>query len=426
MRIAKVIIKDFQRHEHLELDLDPKLTAIIGPGDVGKSAILRAISWVLQGVPNSDALRRHYYEDDARVLTKQTGVKLTKDDGTTIERIRSKTINRYIVTKPDEDPVALNRFGRTIPQEVTDATSMKPIVIGDVTLFPYIQRQHDPYFLLSGMSGPGRWKALSALAGTEAADKTVASFNSQIQQLGKSINEIDAELVEDGKRLVEEETELQKRESLYARLHTIQEEVESLLKRKEHVSSLIHSLEETDTLLKRVDDRQGRFTSLSQTLGAILDGTVDAVSRHAKISGLHASYGVVVSDSALIINQLEVAQAIALIPVPSDLVERAAAIKRLISDGVRLNTDRKTLKAQRKSAQTVASIILPNLDIDRYHQLSSACGEASSWQIKRKACASSLKEAKAKTQNLHDELHDALVEAGTCPLCGVQAVRMTS
>jgi exonuclease SbcC len=53
--IERLQIKNFQCHESLKIKLDPKITAIVGPSDVGKSAILRAIRWVATNRPRGDS-----------------------------------------------------------------------------------------------------------------------------------------------------------------------------------------------------------------------------------------------------------------------------------------------------------------------------------------------------------------------------------
>ena len=45
--IKRVIIEDFQSHRYTELELAPGFNVIVGPSDQGKTAILRAIRWVI-------------------------------------------------------------------------------------------------------------------------------------------------------------------------------------------------------------------------------------------------------------------------------------------------------------------------------------------------------------------------------------------
>ena len=45
MAIESLSLHNFQCHEHLDIAFDPQLTTIVGPSDVGKTAILRALKW---------------------------------------------------------------------------------------------------------------------------------------------------------------------------------------------------------------------------------------------------------------------------------------------------------------------------------------------------------------------------------------------
>jgi len=52
MPLKKLVLENFQVHPKLSLDLDPHITCIIGPSDVGKSAVIRALRWLCQNVPD--------------------------------------------------------------------------------------------------------------------------------------------------------------------------------------------------------------------------------------------------------------------------------------------------------------------------------------------------------------------------------------
>ena len=45
--IKKIILQNFQSHKYSIVELDEQLNVIVGPSDSGKSAIIRALKWVL-------------------------------------------------------------------------------------------------------------------------------------------------------------------------------------------------------------------------------------------------------------------------------------------------------------------------------------------------------------------------------------------
>ena len=54
--IKKIIIDNFQSHEHTEIEFGPGLNVIVGPSDYGKSAVVRALRWVLYNEPRGAVL----------------------------------------------------------------------------------------------------------------------------------------------------------------------------------------------------------------------------------------------------------------------------------------------------------------------------------------------------------------------------------
>lgn len=88
--LQRLRLRDFQVHENLDLVLDPHITCIIGASDVGKSAILRALRWVMTNQPAGDAFVRH----GADVAF----VELTVD-GRIVTRRRGKSENVYLFDK---------------------------------------------------------------------------------------------------------------------------------------------------------------------------------------------------------------------------------------------------------------------------------------------------------------------------------------
>lgn len=44
--IKKLVVDNFQSHEHTEVEFGPGLNVIVGPSDHGKSALVRALRWL--------------------------------------------------------------------------------------------------------------------------------------------------------------------------------------------------------------------------------------------------------------------------------------------------------------------------------------------------------------------------------------------
>jgi len=83
--IDRVRLIDFQRHQRLTLQLD-RVTTLVGPSDRGKSAVLRALRWVLENVPQGASFVRE------GATACEVAVRV---DGRTVVRRRSAKENVY-------------------------------------------------------------------------------------------------------------------------------------------------------------------------------------------------------------------------------------------------------------------------------------------------------------------------------------------
>jgi DNA repair exonuclease SbcCD ATPase subunit len=52
--IKRLILENFQSHKYSEVDFAAGLNVIVGPSDTGKSAVIRALKWVLYNEPSGD------------------------------------------------------------------------------------------------------------------------------------------------------------------------------------------------------------------------------------------------------------------------------------------------------------------------------------------------------------------------------------
>ena len=66
--LEKLRIINFQKHEDLTVSFDDRITTIVGPSDVGKSAVLRALRWVLTNQPDGSGFIREGEKNASVVL----------------------------------------------------------------------------------------------------------------------------------------------------------------------------------------------------------------------------------------------------------------------------------------------------------------------------------------------------------------------
>jgi DNA repair protein SbcC/Rad50 len=160
IKIKKLIIRNFQSHRDSEIELSGGLDAIYGASDVGKSAILRALECLL--------FRSKFYirngETDALV-------KCTFDNGLSLSRFRNIKPNN-ISEKYLLGTTVFRKIGKTLPEEITNATKLKPIVLNDGSLLNLnLQTQHESKFLLADGEYSSAYRArVTSLSGSEVLD----------------------------------------------------------------------------------------------------------------------------------------------------------------------------------------------------------------------------------------------------------------
>lgn len=149
----KLVIRNFQRHSHLEIDLDEKVTTIVGPSDAGKSAVIRSLRWLCQNSPSGIEFLKNG--------TPSVSVKLIVD-GKEIERTKSASNNAYSI-----DGKELKAFGQGVPAAVADVLNVDDI---------NFQAQLDPPYWLTLTSGEVS-RQLNALIDLSIIDETMKNIN---------------------------------------------------------------------------------------------------------------------------------------------------------------------------------------------------------------------------------------------------------
>ena len=104
--IDRIILKNFQRHERLVIDLDSRVTCLTGRTDAGKSAVLRAVHWLSRNRPAGDACKRN----GADFVSVRINI-----DGRKVIRRRGNGDNLYQL-----DSERFVSFGQDVPVPVAD------------------------------------------------------------------------------------------------------------------------------------------------------------------------------------------------------------------------------------------------------------------------------------------------------------------
>jgi len=169
--INKFLIINFQKHSQLELNFAQDRNVIIGPTRSGKSVIFKALEWVC-GLSNIS-------ENDFRKEgTKETSVKIWLINNYQVERIKSNTINRYVLSKAGCDDKVFDSFGKFIPEEIADVLNIPSITIDNERINLNFANQDQLNFLIDGQySDTFKAKLFNKLTGNEILDKLFKELN---------------------------------------------------------------------------------------------------------------------------------------------------------------------------------------------------------------------------------------------------------
>ena len=171
--ILKLNISNFQSHKDTTLTFSPGVNVIVGQSDSGKTAILRALRWLIWNRPNGEAFRSDWGGTTSVeiVIPERHSIESgTHKDQTTLMRLKSTQNNQYLLNGTDH---VYKAFGSSVPEEV-----QKVLNIDDTNL----QKQFDSPFLISNT--PGEVAAyFNKIAHLDQIDRSTSSVNSSISSL---------------------------------------------------------------------------------------------------------------------------------------------------------------------------------------------------------------------------------------------------
>lgn len=168
--LERLQITNFQCHDRLRIGTDPQITAIVGPSDTGKSAIIRALRWLVINRP----LGTGFIREGA----KQAEVRV-RIGGKDVQRIKGPSDNQYRMAEwGDKDSKGYGQWseydavGYEVPEPIQRFLAL------DATNF---QGQHDAPFWFDKTPGELA-KELNAIVDLEVIDSTSYNLASLLRQ----------------------------------------------------------------------------------------------------------------------------------------------------------------------------------------------------------------------------------------------------
>ena len=240
--IKKIRIENFQSHRDTQLNLESGINLIVGSSDSGKTAILRALNFVLHN---------EWAPDFLRIGTDECRVAIWFSDGTMVQRIKGTKRNTVLLRYPDGTGEGFDKFGVKYPPEVVKALGNPPqddrhgaISYGE---------QSAPLFLVS-LTPTELPRSISELTGIDDFDEASTILSKKSKQAEKQAKEC-------ATRIAKHNDDLQK----YLTLDDEISRAVSLEKRRKGIASLMSQIEDGYELYEKYSDvmRQGKEATKS-------------------------------------------------------------------------------------------------------------------------------------------------------------------
>lgn len=234
MRLKALHLTDFQAHKETAIEFSPTITTLVGPTDVGKSAVLRALRWVCLNDIAGDEFIREGQKRTTVVLSIKD-----KEGKHEIQRVRGSGVNSYALD--DEEYKA---FGQSaVPSNIESLLRLNEI---------NFQGQHDSPFWFNETAGEVS-RRLNAVVDLSVIDSALAHIASEVRRTEEKENFIQ-------ERLDELKKEAEELEPQRARV----EEFKSLKDAHDKFTDAEKNHRRLESVIGRIREGRDRFKDLNE------------------------------------------------------------------------------------------------------------------------------------------------------------------
>jgi DNA repair protein SbcC/Rad50 len=382
--IQSIRLQNFQNHVDNTLTISDGVNALVGATDSGKTAIIRAIRWVVFNRPSVTQFINYDAIKDGKQI-KPVKVTITTDKHVVI-RESSATTNSYTL-----DGTVYNAVNKDVPEEVIQALDFNEL---------NIQFQMDSPFLLTETSGEVA-RTLNKIVKLEDIDYTLRNIESyrrkllrnkeglalQVKELNTQIQEIQLEEITGTLELAEMLEERQ--DILQKRVSDLRESIQQLY--------MIEEVLATEQLITQVSDLLDTLIRTATTLNSIQD-KVDSLSYLITMYGDVDEY---------------IESHVWLYSIHIDAIDE---LFYMVQDYKRAITSLRVIQNEYNTIKDPSIAVIDVFDIDEaYNSLLSLQKQLSGLEVYLDAIDGLMSTTASLEQDIQDMEH---MLGDTCPLCG--------
>jgi DNA repair protein SbcC/Rad50 len=275
MVVEKITIKNFQSHEETELQFSSGVNVIVGSSDSGKSAILRALKWVVQNKPSGTA----FFTEGSDECSVEIIV-----DGKNVKRFRNKKEKGYSI-----DGSELKAVSSGVPDIVNNLLNMSDVNMQD---------QMDSPFLLSDSAGEIS-RRFNRVANLEKIDSSLKKIDSMKRSRNSNVKD-----AEKRKEFTEEEVRklswLDEAETGILSVEFLERKIENLSSSYEELGELLLSIDEIES--KIVPDVEDAFVDIESS--DVEYGKIESLQKEVSEFSEIVSSAENVSDSLKLVGEI--------------------------------------------------------------------------------------------------------------------------
>lgn len=425
-KVVKFVLENFQSHVLTELPVSDGLNVFVGTSGAGKSAIMRAFSWVYENEGRNPRRFIHQGKTFAKVS-------LYLSNGTVVSRVVEKKAsgkNGYEVFNPLTGEVEeYNTKSLPLIQDILGFTKLD--IDTDKSVPLNFQRQGEGWFFIGdGFTPSTRAKVIGAVYQTHFVDAVIKDLEADTKRLGVMKKEKEASVVEMKEKIAQYDHlgSLKKNIELLGHKMTQLEELEhKKTQLKDKYDTLCHIEEEVakkENIVSRlsfVEDAQSKLA----TLKAKASVRSQLQEKATRLMDMKDEANVVLND----LKKLEkIEEATGKMKLVTELFEQRKKtmadlttwnqkneeMRNMQQDMVRLE---KKIEGTNYSKEVEEKLMkLRLLAVDR-NTLADKIEKAKDLTVEGKGLVKTFNQAEADIARLMKAYEIALSKMGTCPVC---------